>query len=472
MHKVISLKYRPKDFDELYNQEHVKKTLVNALKNRKIANAYLFAGPRGVGKTTTARILAKGLNCEKGVTPKPCNKCTACVEIKESRSLDVIEIDGASNRNVEEVRNIRENIRFKPTRGRYRIYIIDEVHMLTNEAFNALLKTLEEPPPHAVFIFATTAPHKVPQTVISRCQRFDFRKITEPEIVKRLSLISELEKIEIEEEALWTIALSADGSMRDAESILEQVSSYVDHRIKKEDVEGLLGIVPSSVYEEFIRVIKNPDDALVFEFVDKIVRNGYDLVEFYFGLIKFLRTIWLQNLGIGDRKVKNINISEEKMDEIITYLLLEEERFKKTLVQRVFLEIVLLKIKKILKKEGFKKTEEEKNRAETKKEKKSPIEVLRGVLQHERPMLAAHLGFVKNFSCEEDKIVLHLENLKNIHAEILKKEKKNIERIYEKKVGEKITIEFKEEKAKGEKENEVEKKIKKVIELFDGEVFK
>ncbi|MEO0084072.1 MAG: DNA polymerase III subunit gamma/tau, partial [candidate division WOR-3 bacterium] len=204
-YQVLPLKYRPQSLDEIWIQEHIKTTLKRAIETNRVAHAYLFAGPRGVGKTTTARILAKSLNCVKGPTIHPCQKCSVCNEITNSASLDVLEIDGASNRGIDQVRELRENVKFLPTSCPYKIYIIDEVHMLTPEAFNALLKTLEEPPAHVKFIFATTAPQKVPATIISRCQRFDFRKATVEEIVQRLSWIAKNEGIEISEEALFAI---------------------------------------------------------------------------------------------------------------------------------------------------------------------------------------------------------------------------------------------------------------------------
>jgi len=223
---VLARKWRPMKFEKVVAQSHVTTTLSNAIKNDRLASAYLFSGPRGIGKTTTARIFAKAINCDKGPTPTPCNECSSCTEITGSRSLDVFEIDGASNRGIDEVRNLRENLRYAATQGKYKIYIIDEVHMLTTEAFNALLKTLEEPPAKVLFIFATTEPHKVPATILSRCQRYDFRRIPLNEIVQQLQNICTSEKINIDEKSLFLIARKSDGSLRDSQSLLFRLINY------------------------------------------------------------------------------------------------------------------------------------------------------------------------------------------------------------------------------------------------------
>ncbi len=240
---VFARKWRPRDFDEVIGQEHVTVTLKNAISLGRIAHAYLFAGPRGVGKTTVARIFAKALNCEKGPTVKPCNVCASCKEVVSGNSIDVLEIDGASNRGIDEVRSLRENIRFSPIGSKFKVYIIDEVHQITSDAFNALLKTLEEPPPHVKFIFATTQPHKVPGTILSRCQRFDFKRITLDLIISKLKNIVSEEKIKIEEEVLFTIARAADGSMRDAEVLLDQLNCATEGKIKIKDASEMLGVI-------------------------------------------------------------------------------------------------------------------------------------------------------------------------------------------------------------------------------------
>lgn len=288
---VIARRWRPQQFDEVIGQEHVSRTLANAIANNRIAHAYIFSGPRGVGKTTTARILAKAVNCEKGPTPTPCNECASCKAITQGNSLDVVEIDGASNRGIDEIRNLREKIRFAPAMGKYRVYIIDEVHMLTKEAFNALLKTLEEPPEHVIFIFATTEIHRVPATILSRCQRFDFRRIAVRTIMEHLQRICKAEKIEIEEEALLQIAKKADGSMRDAESILDQIISYAGTKITFEDVVQALGVIHQDFYFKLTDQIKNAAIKDIILSADTIFETGHDLNEFLLGFEEHLRNI-------------------------------------------------------------------------------------------------------------------------------------------------------------------------------------
>jgi DNA polymerase-3 subunit gamma/tau len=288
---VFARKWRPQVFEEVIGQEHITTTLKNALKSGRIAHAYLFTGPRGIGKTSTARILAKALNCEKGPTPTPCNKCTSCKEITNSISLDVLEIDGASNTSVDQIRDLRENVKLSPSSGKFKVYIIDEVHMLSTSAFNALLKTLEEPPPHVKFIFATTQAHKVLPTIISRCQRFDFRRIPMQDIILKLKKISKQEKIDIDEEALFNIACASDGSMRDAESILDQLISYKKGKIKSSDVTSLLGMVEAEVYFDFSKKIVHRDTAGILKLINHIILEGKDLHQFMSGLIEHFRNL-------------------------------------------------------------------------------------------------------------------------------------------------------------------------------------
>ena len=288
---VIARRWRPQRFDEIIGQEHVSKTLSNAISNNRIAHSYIFTGPRGVGKTTSARILAKALNCEQGPTPTPCNACSSCKSITQGNSLDVLEIDGASNRGIDEIRNLRDNIRYTPTLGKYKIYIIDEVHMLTKEAFNALLKTLEEPPAHALFIFATTEIHKVPATILSRCQRFDFRRIPLKTIMTHLKMICDKDKIKIQEEALLQIAKKADGSMRDAQSILDQIISYSGDSVKFENVSQALGVIHQDIFFTLTEHIRKQDIKALILLAKEVFDSGYDLNEFMIGLEDHFRNL-------------------------------------------------------------------------------------------------------------------------------------------------------------------------------------
>jgi len=292
---VLARKWRPQDWDEVIGQSHVTGTLRNAIEHNRLAHAYLFTGPRGVGKTSVARILAKALNCESPQGSSPCNTCSSCREITEGGAVDVFEIDGASNRGIDEVRDLREKIRYSPARGRYRIYIIDEVHMLTTQAFNALLKTLEEPPSHALFIFATTEPHKVPATIVSRCQRFDFRRVPSSEIAARE------EKFEVQEDALELIARKADGSMRDSQSILDQLVSFSDGAITRDMVMEGLGLIEQGLFFQVTKSVNDRDVHAGMDIIDKVVSGGYDPEEFLLGLAEHLRNLLLvQSTGSTD----------------------------------------------------------------------------------------------------------------------------------------------------------------------------
>ncbi|MBI5417795.1 DNA polymerase III subunit gamma/tau [Candidatus Poribacteria bacterium] len=290
-YKVIARRWRPTDFDGIIGQEHITRTLKNAIKQNRIAHAYLFSGPRGIGKTSTARVLAKALNCENGPTENPCQKCAACQEITDGYSLDVIEIDGASNTSVEDVRTLRENVKFSPTRGRYKVYIIDEVHMLSKSAFNALLKTLEEPPSHVIFIFATTELHKIPLTVISRCQRFEFKKISFPLIVDILKKIALAENINIEPQALSLIAKSAEGSLRDAETLLDQVLASFKSDVTQQDIIDLFGINRQEIFFNFMDFAANNDLSGMINTIDELVKKGTDLEQFLKGLLEHSRNL-------------------------------------------------------------------------------------------------------------------------------------------------------------------------------------
>ncbi|HAW60384.1 MAG TPA: DNA polymerase III subunit gamma/tau [Actinobacteria bacterium] len=286
-------KYRPQTFEEVVGQIHITQTLANAVKQNRFSHAYLFAGPRGTGKTTTARIFAKALNCAKGPTPTPCNECGICLQIIEGNSIDVLEIDAASNRGIDEIRDLREKIRFTPTEARYKMYIIDEVHMLTTEAFNALLKTLEEPPERVVFVLATTEPHKVLPTILSRCQRFDFRRIPISNMVGYLHQIAKVEGIAIDETVLPLIARQAQGSLRDAIGFLEQLSSFAGEKIGLDEVVSLLGMVEIELLFEIVDMVSRKDTAGALFFVEGLMGGARDIRQFTKELIGHLRNLFV-----------------------------------------------------------------------------------------------------------------------------------------------------------------------------------
>ncbi|MBA3831081.1 MAG: DNA polymerase III subunit gamma/tau [Chthoniobacterales bacterium] len=290
-YQVFARKYRPQTFDDLVGQEHVTRTLKNAVEQNRLAHAYLFVGPRGIGKTSTARILAKALNCIHGPTTTPCGVCDSCKEITGGNSLDVLEIDGASNNKVEEVRTLTENVRYAPVRGKYRIYIIDEVHMLTPAAFNALLKTLEEPPPHVKFIFATTEPQKVLPTILSRCQRFDLHRIPANLIAKHLQFIATNEKIKLEPAAAHAIARGADGGLRDAESMLDQLVAFCGETIAEADVLSVFGFTSEQTVAGFSENILRGETAAALALLDEQAAAGKEMMKLMSDLIAHLRDL-------------------------------------------------------------------------------------------------------------------------------------------------------------------------------------
>jgi DNA polymerase-3 subunit gamma/tau len=288
-YQVTARKWRPQTFDDIVEQRHVTRTLKNAIELGRVAHAYLFAGTRGVGKTTMARVLAKALNCERGPTPEPCNTCSSCLEIIEGASLDIVEIDGASNRGIDEIRDLRERLRYLPSRGRYKVYIIDEVHMLTKEAFNALLKTLEEPPPHVVFIFATTEIEKIPYTILSRCQRFEFKRVSLSGIVEQLERIVHNEGLTMSRTSLLRVAKAAEGSMRDAQSLLDQVVAYCGTEVRDDDVSQLLGNMASERLAQCLQALLQQDVDTALRLVDQLQSEGQEAVSIIRALLEGLR---------------------------------------------------------------------------------------------------------------------------------------------------------------------------------------
>ncbi len=354
---VLARKWRPQTFAEIVGQEHVSDTLQNAIRSNRVAHAFLFTGVRGVGKTTAARILAKALNCAQGPTPTPCNACTNCAEITAGRAVDVLEIDGASNTGVDDVREIIENVRYQPAKSRFKIYIIDEVHMLSTSAFNALLKTLEEPPPHVKFIFATTDPHKVPHTIHSRCQRYDFKRIPFRLITDRLAEMARSEGVTVSDRALFLIAREGEGSMRDAQSLLDQVIAFAGKDIRDEDVARALGLVDRKLLCAVGEAIvdRNPRGAV--ELLNELHLYGYDLRRFARELLEHFRNLSVARLlphgdllaDLPDEERAEVSrqaakMSGENLDRAFRLLVATEGEVARVPYPKLVMEMALLKL--------------------------------------------------------------------------------------------------------------------------------
>ena len=512
---VIARKYRPKNFDEIVGQEHITKTLINAINDNRVAHAYLFSGPRGVGKTTTARILSKSLSCEKGVTAVPCNTCSNCKEIDNSMNLDVLEIDGASNRGIDEIRTLQENTRYAPGRGKYKIYIIDEVHMLTKPAFNALLKTLEEPPKHVIFIFATTEPHKVPMTVLSRCQRFNFRRLTVSEIEEKLIEISKQEKILIDNLAVKLISRQADGSLRDGESMLDQLFTYSDEKITENEVRRMFGFVEDELFFSLTDAIKEKEENEILNIVDEVFDKGYDMEEFVLGYIKHLRKIFLlkNSVEITDLSREELNRYIKRKDTFSSFILLQmlnrlsflTHKMKNSAITRILLELELLtlsklgdtiqiseliqRIEKLKENTRINKIEEENlsystnnNSLITDNSNSTSLETLWEKLSEEiieeRRQLAGIRKNLLPLSLENGLLTIQIENPNGFIKNELEQKggKKLIEDIISRTKGEKIKVKFVETKTKNEekkkpvktkkgslKDNEMVKKVQEIL---------
>ena len=353
---VLARKYRPQTFSELTGQEHVSRTLQNAIDTGRVAHAFLFTGARGVGKTSSARILAKALNCDQGMTTEPCNQCPICREITDGTSTDVFEIDGASNTGVDDVRELRDNIKYLPSHSRYKIFIIDEVHMLSTSAFNALLKTLEEPPAHVKFIFATTEPHKVPVTILSRCQRFDFRRIPMPKLVARLRFIADEEKITISDSALVMIARKGDGSMRDSLSVFDQVLAFCGDTVADEDVSAMIGAVDRRLLAEISAAVFGGDTQGVLAGVRQVDAVGYNMRQFCQEMIEQFRNLLVvrsvkkpeEILDLAEAEMEELKrqasgISVQDIQRRLTLLIRAESEMGQATFPRLILELALLK---------------------------------------------------------------------------------------------------------------------------------
>lgn len=366
---VLYRKYRPQSFEEVIGQEHVVQTLTNSIKGNTISHAYLFSGPRGSGKTTIARLFAKTINCEKPNGAEPCNKCSSCQEIMAGKSIDLIEIDAASHTGVDDVRELIDGIKFAPVRSKYKIFIIDECHQLSKSAANALLKTLEEPPAHAIFLLATTESHKMIPTIVSRCQRFDFKKLQAPEIIKKLQFISKKENVKFDEGALSLIALNARGSFRDAESLLDQCMSFSVNKslIKAEDLKSLLGVVEVGQVAQFVDLILAKETKNAVLALNGMVDNGVDLQEFVKTLVFYSRQMLLikisaqggpvsggnsdfltsQNLGLSAVEIEKIKaqtagLSQKDIQNMLQTFIDAENKIKYSTISQLPLELAIV----------------------------------------------------------------------------------------------------------------------------------
>lgn len=354
---VLARKWRPQLFEEVLGQQHITRTLQNAISQKRVAHAFLFTGARGVGKTSTARILAKALNCEKGPQVSPCGQCTNCQEITHGTSMDVMEIDGASNRGIDEIRELRENVRYTPAKSRYKVYIIDEVHMLTKEAFNALLKTLEEPPSHIIFIFATTEPHKIPATILSRCQRYDFKRIPFREVTGSLKRIVEEEKVQISQRGLLSIAQESEGSLRDAQSLLDQVIAYAGKTIRDEDIAEVLGLIDHKILSDTIEALARRDVERCLEVIEHVYHFGYDLQHFCRELLQYLRNLILIKVsqhpeGLMELPQEELELFKkqagkfqfDQLNHLFSLLLKGEQEIAQSIFPRTMLEMTLIRM--------------------------------------------------------------------------------------------------------------------------------
>ena len=355
-YQVLARKWRPQQFGDVVGQDHVTQTLSNAITSERIAHAYLFVGPRGIGKTSVARILAKCLNCAEGPTVTPCDKCDSCREVMGGTSLDVLEIDGASNNGVEQVRDLRETVKYAPARGKYKVYIIDEVHMLSTAAFNALLKTLEEPPPHVKFVFATTEPERILPTIVSRCQRFDLRRIPLPLIIERLELIAKSEKVKVDDDALLAVARGAEGGLRDAESALDQLISFKGKDIGEADVLAVFGLVARSTLEDMADKILEGDIKSLIRLVAGLDEAGKDLQRLVLELLSHFRNLLVclnvddvsEGLDLTDAQAECLERQAGKTDTAralrVAQILSEtEEKMRQTLSKRTLVEMALIR---------------------------------------------------------------------------------------------------------------------------------
>jgi DNA polymerase III subunit gamma/tau len=362
-YQVLARKWRPQTFEEVIGQQHIARTLTNAIRQKRVAHSYLFSGMRGVGKTTMARILAKSLNClssSEGPIQIPCNTCISCTEITQGISVDVVEIDGASNTSVEDVRSLRETIKYMPLKGRYKIYIIDEVHMLSTSAFNALLKTLEEPPPHVIFIFATTEANKIPSTILSRCQHFTFARIKRKEMIQRLAMITEADGITVSERGLGMIAKASEGSLRDALSLLDQASAYAGKKIQEEDLRQILGIMNQDLLTQLTEAILRHETAQVLDLVKLLHDQGYDPKQFFSEMVEQVRNLLVYKLAktphelldLPDEELQSLRkladlAAWEQLQQLFSLFLAAQDEIRGSLFPHFTLEMALVRASRL-----------------------------------------------------------------------------------------------------------------------------
>lgn len=526
---VLARKWRPQGFDDLIGQEPIIRILKNSIDQGKVAHAYLFSGPRGVGKTSTARILAKALNCKNGPTSNPCGMCASCISVTDGYSIDVMEIDGASNNSVNDIRDLRERVKYAPSGGRYKVYIIDESHMLSDAAFNALLKTLEEPPPHVVFVLATTASKKIPSTVLSRCQHLPFRRIPSQEIKERLKKISLAENINISGPALELIARAADGSLRDSLTILDQLSSFSSD-IKESDVKDLLGITDFGLLSQISVAIIEGKREEILRIVEKLVEQGTDIKSFVKELVQLFRDLLVSSvikrpeevLELGKEEIDVIKdivgrTSEDQLTLLLSEILKAEMDVRNASAPRLALEMSLIKasflssirpLKEILenieaytrdslpeiKKSALPKSETEQHTCHAElvsasnetlnpvqgDKKKVSAEVEsdgfweKAIKKIDTP-LASKLSRAE-FKLTGDELKIILNGGDSLFADSIKKNFQMIERIFSEEIGTKVKIKIETVKEKRIPKKDLKEKvmgepiIKEALELFEGRI--
>lgn len=485
-HITLYRKYRPKNFNEVAGEVQIIKTIKAALKENRLAHAYLFCGPRGVGKTTTARLIAKGLNCDTGITDSPCGVCENCLAVNHGNFVDMIEIDAASNRGIDEIRSLKDKINYKPVRGRRKIYIIDEVHMLTKEAFNALLKTLEEPPAHVLFVLATTEPEKILDTIISRCQRFDFLPLSKEDMIGRLRFISDSEDIIIDDESLEIIFSKSGGSMRDSITILEKVASaYYLEKIDYTMTQNILGVIPREKHQEFVEVVKNSSLDKGIKFLDDIKDSGLNIEEFFKDFAFFLRNGLISkeidiDLILGIKIIENIfetltmfKFEEDKrlLGDIIMYKITSLSETSLSQVKEVIVERVVEK-------------KETKVMSEDAPSKKINIDInyvkknwnnLLQYIHKEKISMLAFVGESKPVELNGNSLVIGFDKAHKFHMEMLKKKEyaKILLDGVKETIDKNLIIEYhllgstKNESVHNNDENSI---VDKIVEFFDGEI--